>query len=449
MIRLPFIIHTSYPHEILHNWWGNSVFIDYQTGNWAEGLTSYLADHLLKEQRGAGADYRRNSLQKYADYVAESKDFPLTAFRSNHGDVSQAVGYNKTLMLFHMLRMKIGDTAFIEGLRRFYQDNQFHNAAFDDLRKAFEASSHMDLRNFFIQWTTRTGAPSLKLNDVNNKQVNGDYLLTGEIQQIQRGDPFKIDIPLFVQLENETQLQNYSFKMTQKNHRFTLRLNARPVKLSIDPRFDLFRKLHSEELPASLGQLFGANKLSIILPSKAPTKIREAYRQLAESWQQRGTNIDLLWDNKIKQPPDHSLWFFGRENRFADKFNKIMQKQGVTLNSGNFHWQDNVYNLAKYSLAVAHRPDDLGWSHLYTSPASETTLGFISAPSTEALATLARKLPHYGRYSYTLFEGAGSTNRLKGTWELNESPLTVKLVEKQIAPIPIPKVQPLTTAIEK
>jgi hypothetical protein len=25
VIRLPFIIHSSYPHEILHNWWGNSV----------------------------------------------------------------------------------------------------------------------------------------------------------------------------------------------------------------------------------------------------------------------------------------------------------------------------------------------------------------------------------------------------------------------------------------
>ncbi|MES9980614.1 MAG: hypothetical protein ABW107_17925 [Candidatus Thiodiazotropha sp. 6PLUC5] len=41
VIRLPFILHTSYPHEILHNWWGNSVYIDFQQGNWSEGLTSY------------------------------------------------------------------------------------------------------------------------------------------------------------------------------------------------------------------------------------------------------------------------------------------------------------------------------------------------------------------------------------------------------------------------
>ena len=69
MLRFPFILTSSYPHEILHNWWGNSVFVDYATGNWCEGLTAYLADHLIQEQRGTGATYRRNTLQKYRDYV--------------------------------------------------------------------------------------------------------------------------------------------------------------------------------------------------------------------------------------------------------------------------------------------------------------------------------------------------------------------------------------------
>ena len=40
IIRFPFILESSYPHEILHNWWGNSVYPDYDTGNWSEGLTA-------------------------------------------------------------------------------------------------------------------------------------------------------------------------------------------------------------------------------------------------------------------------------------------------------------------------------------------------------------------------------------------------------------------------
>ena len=57
IIRFPFILHSSYPHEILHNWWGNGVFADPEEGNWSEGLTAYLADHFLLELEGKGSQY--------------------------------------------------------------------------------------------------------------------------------------------------------------------------------------------------------------------------------------------------------------------------------------------------------------------------------------------------------------------------------------------------------
>ena len=40
IIRFPFILESSYPHEILHNWWGNSVYPDSESGNWSQGLTA-------------------------------------------------------------------------------------------------------------------------------------------------------------------------------------------------------------------------------------------------------------------------------------------------------------------------------------------------------------------------------------------------------------------------
>ena len=50
VINLPFIVKTSLGHEILHQWFGNSVYVNHKKGNWAEGLTSYLSDHYYKEQ---------------------------------------------------------------------------------------------------------------------------------------------------------------------------------------------------------------------------------------------------------------------------------------------------------------------------------------------------------------------------------------------------------------
>ncbi len=50
------------------------------TGNWCEGLTAYMADHLFAEQRGEGATYRRATLKKFTDMVSAGDDFPLSDF---------------------------------------------------------------------------------------------------------------------------------------------------------------------------------------------------------------------------------------------------------------------------------------------------------------------------------------------------------------------------------
>ncbi|MBW1844937.1 MAG: hypothetical protein JRJ05_11395 [Deltaproteobacteria bacterium] len=53
VLPLPFMRGRSLAHEVLHNWWGNGVAVDHATGNWAEGLTTYMADYALMEGEGA------------------------------------------------------------------------------------------------------------------------------------------------------------------------------------------------------------------------------------------------------------------------------------------------------------------------------------------------------------------------------------------------------------
>ncbi|MCF6183579.1 MAG: hypothetical protein L3J56_02940, partial [Bacteroidales bacterium] len=103
IIRFPFILHSSYPHELLHNWCGNSVYVDFSEGNWCEGTTAFMADHLIKEQRGAGEEYRRSTLQKFTNLVNKENDFPLSKFRSRYDGASEAIGYGKALMMWQML----------------------------------------------------------------------------------------------------------------------------------------------------------------------------------------------------------------------------------------------------------------------------------------------------------------------------------------------------------
>ena len=52
---------------------------------------------------------------------------------------------------------------------------------------------------------------------------------------------------------------------------------------------------------------------------------------------------------------------------------------------------------------------------------------FLATEKIKALPGLSRKLPHYGKYSYLVFDGHEPTNIKKGQWSITESPLIINL----------------------
>ena len=93
VIRFSLHLNTSYPHEILHNWWATASTSTCSRGNWPEGLTAYLADHLLLDVQGQGRAVPLSELMKYLNYVHAENDFPLSAFTHRTDMASQAIGY--------------------------------------------------------------------------------------------------------------------------------------------------------------------------------------------------------------------------------------------------------------------------------------------------------------------------------------------------------------------
>jgi aminopeptidase N len=412
VIRFPFILNSSYPHEILHNWWGNSVFVDYQKGNWCEGLTAYLADHLIQEQRGRGDEYRRATLQKYRDYVKEGRDFPLTEFRSRHSAATEAVGYGKALMGFHGLRRSLGDDLFRKTLRRFYQDNRGKKATFDDFRKAAEAVSGKDLRPLFDPWVTRPGAAELSLSPVTVRPDGPAWVVEGTIRQVQAAAPFRLSVPIAVQTAKGSVVEEVLLE--GREGRFSIRTSERPVALAADPLFDLFRRLDPRETPPSLGQIFGDPKVLALLPSSAPAAEQAAYRQLALSWKSDSHAVEVKLDSDVAAlPADRAVWLFGKENRHA----AAAFASRAAIAGGELKVDGETMSVAGHSAVIVVR-----------NPASaEKAVGWLFAEPDAAFAGLGRKLPHYGKYSYLGFEGTEPVNVLKGSWKESDSPLLLDL----------------------
>jgi len=247
VLALPFIRDSSLPHEILHNWWGNAVEVDYPNGNWAEGLTTYQADHAIAELRkpGGGQEKRLEWLRNYAALPSD-RDHALTAFRSKTHDASQVVGYGKTAFVFHMLNIQLGQDTFDKAIQRFARDNLWKTSGWSQIQAAFEAQSGQDLTAFFQAWVERPGAPHLKLT---NAKADAN-IVRFTLHQTQDGPAYPLTIPLTVETENGT--ERHSVTMQGHDQSYTLATTAPARTLHIDPDADVFRRLSPDEAPPIL-----------------------------------------------------------------------------------------------------------------------------------------------------------------------------------------------------
>ena len=439
VIRFPFILHSSYPHELLHNWWGNSVFVDYDAGNWCEGITVYMADHLIKQQRGQGIAYRKTTLQSYTHYAAGKKEeFPLTKFKARYNALSSSIGYGKSMMLFHMLRKLVGDKLFKKSIQHFYKENKFKRATFTDIRKSFEEITSKDLEHFFKQWVSSTGAPKIQLSNVSVEKKGKRYLLQFSIDQIQNNRLYKLNVPVAIFLEGEKEALIKHLECNEREVNFTYYFDQQPLFINVDPHFDVFRKLHDNEIPATLSNIFGSRSTLMIIPSKAPEEFLRGYRELAETWAKDGKDkIEVKMDNEVLSLPDNrAVWLFGIENLHIETIKRGISNYKVELNKSfiKINKKKFLFNANTIILAVKNSKN----------PSNNVAL--VIADRVKALPGLGRKLPHYGKYSYLAFEGDEPTNIFKGQWPTINSPMFASLkpaISKGALNIKLPCQEPL------
>jgi hypothetical protein len=383
VLKLPFIRSTSLGHEVLHNWWGNGVYVDWQQGNWSEGLTAFMADYAYKESESEAAA-REMRLSWLRDFAAlpEQRDQPLREFTSRAHDASQIVGYDKAAFLFLMLRDEIGSEAFAAGLRRFFEQGKFRRASWSDLEHAFAKASGRDLHAFFAQWLDRRGAPSIGVQTASASAAGKGYRI--DLMLTQRGTPYALRLPIAVQTDRG--VEEKIVRVQAREQALVLETAERPRSMTIDPQLRVFRRLHADEIPPIVRQVTLDPSTVTVIASKGDEFEPEA-RQLAK----RLMDTDAHFVERM--PADASVILIGLT---AD----------VDARLKDAH--------------LAPRPrevSDRGSAQVWTAPLENgKTLLAISARDAAALQALLRPLPHYGRQSWLVFDGAKAVDR--GVWEV-------------------------------
>jgi aminopeptidase N len=295
VIRLPFIVSTSLGHEVAHCWWGNGVWVDYTGGNWSEGLTTYVADYLYKERQSPAEakEYRLKILRDYAALVSPGREIALREFTGRTTAASQAVGYGKAAMVFHMARRQVGEEAFWGGLRRVAEEKLFRPAAWSDFAAAFSRAGDIPMDAFFRQWIERPGAPVLSLAEVRQVRSGAGWEVSGTIRQTA---PFyTLKIP--VRLETAAGTEEIVLVSNQAAAPFRLQSASEPRRLVVDPEADLFRRLDDAEIPPTVNGVRGSESLLVIAADHFPPELLDAARLLLAGMGKR--NLPIVPESRI------------------------------------------------------------------------------------------------------------------------------------------------------
>ena len=332
VIRLPFILTTSLPHEILHNWFGNGVYV--KGGNWCEGLVSYLADERMAEKKGEGWRYRHRLLANYQAYVTPEKEFPLARFQGRYDAASQAIGYGKGAMVFHMLRRELGDRAFFTAITDLYKSYLFKRAGWQEIERLMEKASGRNLRTFFSVWLQKRGVPRLKARVRTARATKkGEYLI--HISMVQEGPLFPIQVPLKV--VTPTGEKRLTLTMEKQKAELEAKVEGKPRRILIDPDYDVMRRLSPPEYPPLVARLLGKGGYMVggDSPAYAPLKAflsRKGYKEVAPHLiSPRDTRVNLVF---MGDPPGSFPYLFHPPPQGAGLYLEVQENpyhQDVTV----------------------------------------------------------------------------------------------------------------------
>lgn len=382
VLRLPFIKTTSLGHEIVHSWFGNSVTVDYNGGNWCEGLTAFLSDHAYREEMGEGLADRIESITKYFSYVTEDKAIPLQAFSSaSHSqemaETKRAVGNNRGALLFHELREKLGGQTFGEGLRLFYAKYRDRKASWNDLQQSFALAANIELAPFFKERLERTDVPNLAVEKVEVTGSSKGSILSFTLQQ-KTEKPFTLLVPIRIRTpEGEITVRQ---EISELSTPLAISLAQRPLEFTIDPDHAFLRQPAPEEFPAVWSRLLGAGNILAVVASKSE---REIYQPLLDSLEGKGLTITTADKVSNTELSGSNLLFLGADQPPARSLFGPPPPAGSGL-----------------ILDVRRNP---------LSPGRVAVL--ITSGDRENTRAVIGRLHHYGKYSYLKFQGGRNTEK--------------------------------------
>jgi len=235
-------------HELAHQWFGDKVTCGSWKDIWLnEGFATYLSGMVIENFDGNDA-FRLWKATAINDIISlPDGHVYLTDNDTIDSDriFSSRLTYNKGAMVLHMLRKKLGDNTFFQGLKNYLADPAlaYNFAKTPQLKAHLEAASGLDLTEFFNDWVYGDGFP--KYNIIAENIEEGKVKIT--INQTQ-SDPsvsyFEMNLALLI-LGPDGQVDVKYFENTINGQEYIVDVPFKVLDLSFDPERDIISASNS------------------------------------------------------------------------------------------------------------------------------------------------------------------------------------------------------------
>lgn len=292
-------------HELGHHWFGNKVTCGSWNDIWLnEGFATYMEGLVVENLDGENAftSWKNSLITNITSQVGGSVYVPESDILNVNRIFSGRLSYYKGAMVVNMLRLKLGDTDFYQGLKNYLTDTNlaFDYAETNDLKIHLENVSGQNLTGFFNDWIYGQGYPTynIQAQNIGAGQVK---FIVNQTQSHPSVTFFEMPIPIRV-YGNVGQEMDLVLNNTSNNQQFIENVPFFVTNYAFDPKREIISKnnilsLSMEGFPSLEELVIFPNPSSTLLHLKVPQdlKVQEVifYNTIGQKIQ---TSTETSWN---------------------------------------------------------------------------------------------------------------------------------------------------------
>lgn len=413
-------VNTILPHEVAHQWWPLTVFID-EADNalLSEGLCEYssilFSPTKAESSEKLARDSLKNSplLRSLISRSAKGKDLPL---RRKADLRSMPTHYLKAAYVHNMLRLIVGDSVYKLVLKEFATQRALQISNSEDFQKLAEKISSKNLDWFFKQWNEQTGIPKIKIYGVKTSKHGEHWFTEGRVRLIAYEKKFTtpVEVGLITDecvLKKTFWLGFDSLNVYRNEVPFNFTTQFKPTQIKLDPDGNI---LKHQKLPAKLSDLREPADGVMIVGTTGGTANYLKLLGLAKY-----DSIEMEkggWSLKIIPDTSATLAYLQNERVFV--YGKISENSIAENIASKFPIQPNGNSVEVDGKTYS---DSLGIIQIIDSPYLSSGLMCWIVPLTDAAS------PHLMPYnaSYVILNEKEIVT--KGVWEVKDDDLVVDI----------------------